>query len=74
MLALPSGTLKNAYGHRLVVLADFSGMGIGTNLSECIGEIMLSKERFYSKTVNPKLGEYRNRSSKCPLQRMEKAT
>ena len=66
VLALPSGTLKNAYReHRLVVLADFQGMGIGTNLSECIGEIMLSEgKRFYSKTVNPKLGEYRNRSSK----------
>lgn len=66
VLALPSGTLKNAWReHRLVVLADFQGMGIGTSLSECIGEILRKEgKRFYSKTVNAKLGEYRNESAK----------
>lgn len=64
-LPMPSGTLKNAYReHRLVVLSDFQGMGIGTSLSECIGRILISEgKRFYSKTVNPKLGEYRNKNS-----------
>lgn len=66
LLAMPSGTLKKAFReHRLVVLADFQGMGIGTRLSECIGEIMHKEgKRFYSKTVNPKLGEYRNQSNR----------
>lgn len=65
-LAFPSGNLKNAWReHRLVVLADFQGMGIGTSLSECVGEILRRDgKRFYSKTVNAKLGEYRNQSNK----------
>jgi GNAT superfamily N-acetyltransferase len=64
VLPLPSGTLKNAWReHRLVVLSDFQGLGIGISLSETIGEILKHRgKRFYSKTANIKLGEYRNKS------------
>jgi len=66
VLPQPSGTLKNAFReHRLVILADFQGMGLGTALSECIGMIIKSEgKRYYSKTTNPKLGMYRNKSPK----------
>lgn len=66
VLAMPSGTLKNAWrGHRTVILPDFQGMGIGVRLSDSVGEIMLSEgKRYFSKTAHPRLGEYRNNSPK----------
>ncbi len=65
VLAMPCGSLKNAWReHRLVVLSDYQGMGIGNRMSECAGEILnLEGKRFFSKTANIKLGEYRNKSS-----------
>ena len=62
VLAMPSGSLKNAWReHRLVVLSDYQGMGIGNRMSECVGKILrLENKRFFSKTANIKLGEYRN--------------
>ena len=59
VLAMPSGSLKMAWReHRLVVLSDYQGMGIGNAMSECVGEILLSEgKRFFSKTAN--LGESR---------------
>ena len=64
VLSMPSGTLKNAYReHRLVVLSDYQGMGIGNVVSETTGEILLNEDkRFFCKTANIKLGEYRNNS------------
>lgn len=64
VLALPSGTMKNAWReHRLVVLCDHQGLGLGNNMSEAIGEILLrSGKRFFSKTANMKLGRYRDSS------------
>jgi len=63
-LALPNGHLKNAWReHRLVILSDFQGLGIGNILSETLGEVLkLGNKRFFSKTANKKLGEYRNNS------------
>mgnify|MGYP002813448471 CR=1 FL=1 len=65
VLAMPNGHLKNAWReHRLVILSDFQGLGIGNVLSETIGEILTKdNKRFYSRTANRKLGEYRNKSS-----------
>jgi ABC-type lipoprotein export system ATPase subunit/GNAT superfamily N-acetyltransferase len=60
---LPSGTVKNSYRlNRTVVLPDFQGMGIGSKISEFVCAIL--KERVFTKTVNPALGEYRSKSSK----------
>ena len=66
MLTMPSGTLKNAWrGHRLVILSDFQGLGIGNTLSETVSEILVREgKRVFSKTANRKLGEYRNNSPK----------
>ena len=64
ILPLPSGTMKNAYReHRLVVLPDFQGMGLGSKISEFGGGILKQQGKtLYTKTVNPALGEYRNYS------------
>lgn len=64
VLTLPSGTIKNAYRfHRLVVLPEFQGMGIGMNISNAIGQYYLDQGKvIYGKTAHPKVGEYRERS------------
>lgn len=64
IVAMPSGTLRGAWrGHRTVVLPDFQGMGIGPSISEAVGEIIIADGgRYYSKTMHPRLGEYRQNS------------
>tara|TARA_R100001510_G_scaffold28833_1_gene25506 strand:+ start:716 stop:1216 length:501 start_codon:yes stop_codon:yes gene_type:complete len=76
VLAMPSGSLKNAWReHRLVVLSDYQGMGIGNNISECVGKILVDEgKRFFSKTANIKLGEARSqRKSWKPTSKNKKA-
>jgi len=65
--ALPQPGIKDRKNlwreHRLVVLPDFQGLGIGAVFSENVGEILLSQKKlFLSKTTHPRLGEYRNKS------------
>ena len=64
VLPLPSGTMKNAYReHRLVVLPDFQGLGLGIKISEFTGGVLKTLGKsYYTKTVNPALGEYREKS------------
>lgn len=66
VLAMPSGTVKNAWReHRLVILPDYQGLGIGNRLSEYVAEILINDgKKFFSKTANVKLGEYREKSPK----------
>ena len=66
VIALPSGTLKQAWrGHRTVVLPDFQGLGIGVRLSDTIAEMHIQEgKRFFSKTAHPRLGAYREDSPK----------
>lgn len=48
---------------RLVVLPDYQGMGIGTKLSNAIGEHFLEiGYRYFSKTAHIRMGEYRQKS------------
>lgn len=65
ILPLPSGSYQNAYrGHRLVVLPDFQGLGIGSHVSEFIGGLLKNDNKIlYTKTVNPALGVYRENSN-----------
>lgn len=65
VLPQPSGMYKNAYrGHRLVVLPDFQGLGIGSKVSEFIGGVLKSiGKTMYTKTVNPAIGLYRSRAT-----------
>lgn len=50
--------------HRIVVLPDYQGMGIGNTFSEYLGELYLSQGyRYWGKTANPRMGEHRQKSS-----------
>ena len=75
-IAYPSGSVKNAWReHRTVVLPDFQGLGLGVRISDAIGEIFISEgKRYFSKTSNYRMGEYRERSSKWrPTSKNKKA-
>lgn len=65
-LTMPTGYVRNAVReHRLVVLPDYQGLGIGIRLSEFIGKYAISQgKRYYARTTHPKLGEYRNASKR----------
>ena len=66
VLRFPSGTIKNAVReHRTVVLPDFQGLGFGACCSDFIAGIYINNGyNYYTKTVNPALGIYREKSSK----------
>lgn len=63
VMRLP-GRMKNGWReHRLVVLPDFQGLGIGNKFSEAVAEIYLSQEgKYYSRTAHPSMGNYREKS------------
>lgn len=63
-LTMPSGSLKNAYReHRTVILPDFQGMGLGTNLSNTIAQLHIEEgKRYFSRTTHYRFGEYRQNS------------
>lgn len=60
----PTGNFPNGYAlSRTVVLPDFQGMGIGKSISEFTAGIIKSfGGRVFTKTINPALGEHRNKS------------
>ena len=73
VLAFPSPyeTMRNAWReHRTVVLPEYQGLGLGVRISDAVGEIVLKTfegkgdrpVRYFSKTSNYRMGEYRNRS------------
>ena len=64
VLPQPSGYFDKAVrGTRTVVLPDFQGLGIGSRITDFIASIYKQAGyRYFTKTVNPKLGEYRNHS------------
>ena len=66
LLVLPGRDVQHAWReHRIVVLPDYQGMGIGNKLSETIGQAYIEKGcRYFSKTANPRMGEHRERSPK----------
>jgi ABC-type ATPase with predicted acetyltransferase domain len=54
---------KSFRGSRVVVLPDYQGMGIGSKISEfSAGIIKNMGGKYYTKTINPALGEYRNKT------------
>lgn len=70
ILAMPGRFGKNdsrlcVSEHRIVVLPDFQGMGIGNRFSEYLGELYTAQGyRYFGKTANPRMGEHRERSDK----------
>lgn len=69
---LPLSGIKAKREHRLVIIPEVQGMGIGISLSEFMGNyytLPIEKGggggyRYYTKTTHPKLGNYRNGSDK----------
>jgi GNAT superfamily N-acetyltransferase len=66
VMAYPSGTVKAAFReHRLVVHPDYQGFGFGPRISEVVANHYIENaKRFFSKTSHPRLGEYRDNSTK----------
>jgi ABC-type lipoprotein export system ATPase subunit/GNAT superfamily N-acetyltransferase len=66
IIRYPSGTVKNAWrGHRTVILPDFQGLGLGARMSDAIGQVVIDDGgRYFCRTANPRLGEYRQSSPK----------
>ena len=64
LLALPGRDVKHAWReHRVVVLPDYQGMGIGNKLSETIAQAYIEKGcRYFCKTSNPRMGVHRDNS------------
>jgi len=62
----PNGYIQNSFGlSRTVVLPDYQGMGIGSKISEFTAKIIRGENnlnRVFTKTINPALGEYREKS------------
>lgn len=65
VLSFPNGNIKHGWReHRLVVLPDYQGMGIGNKFSETIAQAYVDRGcRYFCKTSNPRMGEHRDRSS-----------
>ena len=66
VLPSPNGYVKNSWRfHRLVVLPDYQGMGLGTSIMNSIGELWLSRGwRLFMKTAHVRLGTYMEYSDK----------
>lgn len=64
IIAQPGRDIEHAYReHRIVVLPDFQGMGIGNKFSEALGQAYIESGcRYFGKTSNPRMGEHRNHS------------
>lgn len=64
ILPLPSGGFDNGYReHRLVVLPDYQGLGIGIMVSQWMGGVCAANgKQLFTKTVNPALGIYREKN------------
>lgn len=62
----PSGYIsKGVRESRIVILPDFQGLGLGAKISEFTASMYKSiGYRYFTKTVHPALGEYRENSNK----------
>lgn len=61
----PSGHFKNGVREsRIVILPDYQGMGLGCKISEITAAMYKnSGYRYFTKTVHPALGNYRNKDN-----------
>ena len=62
------GIIESIRFHRIVVLPDFQGLGIGRGITNFTSAIYKSiGKRVYIKTINPRLGEYFEHSEKWKM-------
>jgi len=61
---MPNGYIKNAWrGHRVVILPDFQGLGIGVRFIDAVAQLHLEDDiRFFSRTAHPRMGYYMQHS------------
>jgi GNAT superfamily N-acetyltransferase len=66
VLNTPRNGMREAVaGSRIVVLPDYQGLGLGSRISDFVAAIFKNNgHRYFTKTVNPALGEYSNKSEK----------
>lgn len=66
VLTYPNGTLKYAYrGHRLVVLPDYQGLGIGTKIYDFIAKWYVDRGlKFYGRSTHVRLARHWQNSKK----------
>ena len=64
VISMPSATVKKGWrGHRVVVLPDYQGLGLGSRLSDAVAQLFIDDGcRYFAKTAHPKLGEHREAS------------
>lgn len=64
-ISLCGRDVKNAWReHRMVVLPDFQGLGIGNKMSEMFGQAFIEKGcQYFAKTSNPRMGVHRDNST-----------
>ena len=65
VLPIPSGTIKHAFRmHRLVILPDYQGLGIGTKINDFIANLYLSSgKKFYIRTSHIRLIQHLRESN-----------
>jgi GNAT superfamily N-acetyltransferase len=63
-IAMPNGFVKNAWrGHRVVILPDYQGLGIGVKFIDACAQIHLDEGlKFFSRTAHPRMGYYMQHS------------
>jgi GNAT superfamily N-acetyltransferase len=63
-LALPNGSIDNGWReHRIVILPEFQGLGLGTRLSDAVARMHVDQGlRYFAKTAHSVMGKYRDAS------------
>lgn len=68
IMSFPSGSFKNGWReHRTVVIPQYQGLGLGVRVSDWTAHYVSAiltdgQGRYFSKTVHPRMGEYRENS------------
>ena len=63
-MTMPNGAIKNAWrGHRVVILPDYQGLGIGMRFIDACAQIHLDQGlKFYSRAAHPRMIWYAENS------------
>jgi GNAT superfamily N-acetyltransferase len=63
-MTMPNGYIKNSWrGHRVVILPDYQGLGIGVRFIDAVAQLHIDDGlRFYSRSAHPRMGYYMHHS------------
>ena len=64
-MTMPNGFIKNGWrGHRVVILPDYQGLGIGVKFIDAVAQLHIDDDkRFFSRTAHPRMGFYMHQSN-----------